>query len=81
MWTLRESVKNFVLIFHNLENRTYYSQHENGVLRIVIQTIANNVIPAIANNPLGVLKGGGRNLVHRIQDQIIKVIQDVLGYM
>jgi hypothetical protein len=47
----------------------------------VIQTIANNVIPAIANNPLGVLKGGGRNLVHRIQDQIIKVIQDVLGYM
>jgi hypothetical protein len=61
--TLKEIVENFVLVFHNLDYRTYNSQHENGVLKVMIQTITNNVIPATTNNPLTPSRGGGRNLI------------------
>jgi hypothetical protein len=71
---LRESVENFVFIFHNLENKTCDSQCENGILRVVIQIIANNAILAIANNPLAALKGDGRNLVQQTQNQVIRVM-------
>jgi len=47
----------------------------------VIQTIANNAILAIANNPLATLRGDGKNLVQQTQNQVIRIIQDVFGYM
>jgi hypothetical protein len=71
---LKENVKNFMLIFHNLDNKTYGSQCENGILKVVIQIIANNAILATSNNPLVALRGGGRNLVKQIQNQVIKFI-------
>ncbi len=77
---MRENVDNFVLLFHN-NNKTYDSRHENGVFKVVIQIIANNAISATTNNPLAALRGGGRNLVQQIQNQVIRVIQDILGYM
>ncbi len=63
-----------MLIFHNLDNKTYGSQCENGILKVVIQIIANNAILATSNNPLVALRGGGRNLVKQIQNQVIKFI-------
>jgi len=60
---LRENVKNFVFVFHNLDNITDGSQCENGVLKVVTQIIANNAISATTNNPLMALRGGGRNSV------------------
>jgi ABC-type maltose transport system permease subunit len=62
--TLRDNVRNFVLLFHNLDNETYGSWCENGVLKVVIQTITNNAITTKANHPMAPLRGSGRNLVH-----------------
>ncbi len=70
-----------MLLFHNLDKTTCNSWCENGVLRVVNQTSTNNVIMARANHPLVPLGGGGRNLVQRTRNQVIKVIQDVLGYI
>ncbi len=78
---MRENVKNFVLVFQNFDNKTCDFWCENGVLKVVTQTITNNAILTTINNPLAVLGGGGRNLVWGTQDQVIKVIQDVLEYM
>jgi hypothetical protein len=32
-------------------------------------------------HPLFPLRRGHRNLVHQIQDQVIRIIQDIFGYM
>lgn len=69
-----------MFIFNNFNNRTCDSQHEDGVLKVVNKIIANNAISAIANNPLAPLRGG-RNLVQRIRNQVIRIIQNILGYV
>jgi hypothetical protein len=64
-----------MLVFHNLDNKTYSSQRENDVLKVVSQTIANNARLTTLNNPLVALRRGGKHLVQQAQNQVIKVIQ------
>jgi hypothetical protein len=45
------------------------------------QTITNNAIMIRANHPLTPLRRRGRNSVQQIENQVIGVIQDILGYM
>ncbi len=47
----------------NLDNRTCNFWCENGVSRVVSQTIANNAITAMVNHPLMPLRRHGRNLI------------------
>jgi hypothetical protein len=55
-----------MFVFHNLDKKTYGSRHDNGVLKVATQTIANNAISVTTNNPMATLRRGGRNLVQQI---------------
>jgi len=70
-----------MFLFHNLDHKPYCSWRQDCFLRVMNKTIANNAITPIANHPLSPFRGGHKNLVHWIQDQVIRIIRNILGYM
>jgi DNA-binding TFAR19-related protein (PDSD5 family) len=50
-------------------------------LKVTSKTITNNAITPTANHQLSPLRGGHKNLIHSIEDQVIRIIQNILGYM
>jgi hypothetical protein len=80
-WKHKSSVTNFIFLFHNLDHKPYCSRRQDCFLKVMSKNIANNAIMPTTNQPLFPLKGGHRNMVHQTQDQVIRIIQAILGYM
>jgi hypothetical protein len=54
---------------------------ELAILGVMSQTTTNNAITTTTNHPLSPLRGGRRILVQWTWNQVIWIIQNVLGYM